>query len=120
MTTHTSLERINRDLQRAGIRARLPGEGDVQRLPALRGAYALIVNLAQEVHVDRRAMRNAPYPPAGMFMRVPRAAQAASARDWPAISEKKNASTGILTSLPAPVVRKFGHAPCLKVMNVIW
>jgi len=53
MTKHTSLERINRDFQRAGIRARLLEEDDVQRLPKMRGAYALIVNLAQEVHVDR-------------------------------------------------------------------
>lgn len=58
MTTPAPPDHIKRDLARAGLGARLLGEEDLHRLPAMPGAYALILNLGQEVHVDRP--RNAP------------------------------------------------------------
>jgi len=42
-----------RDLARAGLGDKLLGPEDLDRLSAVTGAYALILNLGQEVHVDR-------------------------------------------------------------------
>ena len=54
MTTPAPLERIKRDLARAGLGSgSLLCEEELHKLPAIRGAYALIVKLGHEVHVDR-------------------------------------------------------------------
>ena len=53
MTTPAAPDQINRDLAHAGIAAPLLAEEEVHRLPVIRGAYVLILNLVQEVHLDR-------------------------------------------------------------------
>ena len=53
MITPAPPDGIKRDLARAGLGARLLGREELHLLPAMRGAYALILNLGQEVHVDR-------------------------------------------------------------------
>lgn len=56
----STLEHIKRDLARAGPGVQpLLCEEDVRHLPALSGAYVLIVKLKHELHVDRP--RYAPY-----------------------------------------------------------
>jgi len=54
MTTPIPLEHIKRDLARAGLRSRsLLCQEDLDQLPAMKGAYALIVKLEHEVPLDR-------------------------------------------------------------------
>jgi Uri superfamily endonuclease len=53
MTTPAPPDQIKHDLARAGIAVPLLAEEDVHRLPAMRGAYVLILNLVHEVHLDR-------------------------------------------------------------------
>ena len=63
MITPALCETLQRDLARAGLGPGLPGREDLNRLPAMTGAYALILKLGQEVHVARPRTAAGALPP---------------------------------------------------------